>query len=105
MKKRLFSLVMGAILLSLGLVLASCAGENPLVGRWQDQYGDTLEFFSDGNGVWDEEAFTWSSERGRLRVEFSIWGFNEVEVFDYEVSHNTLTIREDGEDWIFNRIR
>ena len=95
MARRIFGLAMLAVLLSFGVILVSCSSERQLVGRWEDVYGGGfLDFFSDGRGSWDGDAFTWSADRGRLLIVF---GWGDSETFDFEVSRSTLTFLYDGE--------
>jgi len=99
-----------ALTVAFAFVLAGCTEEvNPLVGTWADEDGYiAVEFFPDGNGIMDEEEMTWAAEGGRLQVTFSMWGLTYTEYFDYEVSGDTLILREEDYDdweWVLTRVR
>jgi len=44
---------------------------SPLIGRWVDGFGTTIEFFSDGRVIYQNNIIgTWSSDGGRAVLDF-----------------------------------
>ncbi|MCL2386824.1 MAG: hypothetical protein FWC89_04640 [Defluviitaleaceae bacterium] len=118
MRKKIALVVFVVMSLMMIGMLVGCGGssESRLVGKWEmvseetmfdgeshhHQYGEgeSMEFFSDGNGVAVDDrgrgtAFTWTAENGRLMIR-GILG--DAIVLTYRISGSTLTLTETFDD-------
>lgn len=114
-KKNIKPLVIGAIaIIGIVILLTQMLSSPSIIGTWEREsgrgvwgawsLGDTVEFFPDGSGVADDISFTWTTERGRLRIFLP---FGDATTAYYEISGSTLTITPDNSSsqTIYRRVR
>jgi len=94
------------VLITLGLVLISCGGSNPLVGNWTHQEGtwiyffgrSNIEFRSNNNVIGESGTGTWSASDNILTVTYG----GSRQQFFYAIESNVLMIiDEDGDTGIW----
>ena len=96
------------MILVFGMTVFGCStskdgNDAKLAGLWESEEGP-IEFFRDGTGVADGMAFTWTSEKNRLRCSVTAWGTTQTMVYDYKISGSTLTVTdEDGDTVIYTK--
>ena len=75
MMKKMFALLLAAVMC---LSLAACGGgseKEALVGQWKSlEEGDVIEFKEDGTGVWYEQPFEWSYEKADKKYAMTAMG-------------------------------
>ena len=100
-KKLMFSTIL-ICFLAFCLVFASCGGSGGLVGLWESEDGDTIEFFKDGTVTdWDGDRGTWKSEGNHLAL---LYQGDEWWSGDYKLSGKRLTLtEEDGTITVFTK--
>jgi len=70
-KRLKIAIVAGITLIVVIVILIVNNNNSPLVGRWVDGFGTTIEFFSDGRVIYQNNIIgTWSSSRGRAVIDF-----------------------------------
>jgi len=109
MKKILLTILM----VGFGLLLVACGGSNDsdLIGAWERDLGEwgisTLTFDDDGTGIFyldstrfDPEPFEWSTSGGVLTKEFD----DGTEELEYEIDGSSLTLIENGNEFVYTRV-
>ena len=107
--------IIAVVLIGIVILLTQTFSSSSIVGTWERESGrashvwgawgargDVVEFFSDGTGVVGGISFTWTTERGRLRVSLP---FGDSTASDYEISGSNLTITSDSHQVIYRRVR
>jgi len=77
------AIVAGIALIAVIVIFIVINGNSPLVGRWINGHGTTIEFFPDGRVIYQSNTIgTWSSDGGRVVLDFpgnrnlsGIWQF------------------------------
>ncbi len=86
------------ICLLLVLILFGCSSKSNLVGVWQGEMGDSIEFLKDGTVIIVDQFFSASGkysvlDDNRIRLEMDgIWGIAGSQVFSYQMSGNNLIL-------------
>jgi len=90
-------LVSVIVILMLATVLVSgCGTQNNLLGTWEGEDGEVLEFFKDGTLIITDKFISASGnysiiEKNRVRIELDgLWGIAGAQVINYEISGNQL---------------
>ena len=94
------------------VLLAGCATQNPIVGRWvgddETTQGGEITFFTDGSLVAKdkrqnrEEKGTYSLEGKRIKTSLG----DNTEIADYNISGENLTVTtDDGETFTFRKAK
>ena len=97
MKKHL--IVIGTVVLLLAVGLSGCNEINPLpseedrfVGTWENEYGDTIVFFSDGTGSQTLWSFQWEIKDNKLVREIDQDVVSIVVDYQFSDDDTTLTL-------------
>lgn len=99
-------------LLIMLLAIAGCGKKEDMTGKWVytvEETGETstMEFFSDGTGIYTVEGMSysceWITEKGRLKLEVdTIFGKNS-QAWDYKLDGDSLMLTKDEESVILYR--
>ncbi len=79
-------------------LVVGCSGKNALIGTWQSEQGDNIEFFKDGTVIIEDQIFSVAGkyaviDNNRMRIELEgIWGISGSHIANYEVSGSRLVI-------------
>lgn len=84
------------ILMVVTVLVFGCGTQNNLLGTWEGEDGEVLEFFKDGTLIITDKFISASGnysiiENNRVRIELDgLWGIAGAQVINYEVSGNQL---------------
>ncbi len=98
---RMDKIIFILVLIVLLLFIVGCADNNDLVGTWNSDSGEIIEFLSDGTIIISDQFFSASGnysivENNRVRLELDgLWGMAGAQVFNYSVSGNQLNLEGD----------
>ncbi len=88
--------------LAVVMVLTSCKGSDPLIGRWQKvDEKDWSEYFADGSAIFNDGSMsvsgTWKRlDDGRLKIDATVFGISTAEVFQVAIERDTATFTSSG---------
>jgi len=104
-----------ALMVVFGFLLVACGGsgsDSDLVGTWEREHDfgtTTIIFYEDETGTWSmdsvefaPEEFEWSTRGNTLTKEFI--DYDEIEEFEYEIDGNSLTLIENGHEFIYTKV-
>lgn len=99
MHKKIFRLrFLLVVCIIIMIVLTGCGTKNNLIGVWESEQGESIEFFKDGSLVISSSFFSASGtysivDKNRIRLTLDgLWGIAGSQVIDYEVSGKRLLL-------------